>query len=240
MLILVIVLGMIKLAVGSLILFRFMSKEWRTWSFSYLFDFGMRPTQRRYSQVSREHGSMRRFLRMLVTCFWQLLTIDACGGWEDRVEIPPDQSQWGTYEEIEETTRHTLRNIFSGSYPSIISHPINTVDVANFKKLQDAYFACLDEETMDSLGHNPLRLLLLNITNKYLGEFPCRPMEFPGSNGRCNGNVDDREDCKQNEGSLTEIIEFLQSIGVPALFNLIVNVCPALGITETRSRIPKI
>ena len=158
--------------------------------------------------------------------------VDACGGWEQRVEIPSDRSRYGTIDEVSEANDRVLRDIFSGRYPSStpkknLPDPTEAIDVQNFEKLQDAYNACLNETAIDELGPAPLVSLLENIITKYPVESSCKPIKFQGpENSELIHDV--KEHCIESKGSLTEVIEYLQSIGVGALFSLVVTVSPAL------------
>jgi Peptidase family M13 len=154
--------------------------------------------------------------------------LDACGGWEQRVEIPSDRSRYGTIDELSEANDRVLRDIFSGHYPSSkpknnLPDPTEAIDVQNFEKLQDAYNACLNETAIDGLGATPLVALLENVIAKYPVESSCNPIKFqnPGISEHVQPA---REHCSESKGSLTEVIEYLQSVGVGALFSLVVTV----------------
>jgi predicted metalloendopeptidase len=170
-------------------------------------------------------GLLRMFFRVL-----SILTIDACGGWEKRVEIPSDRGRYGTIDEASEANDRILRNIFSGEYPSNppknnLPDPKQAVDQQNFEKLQDAYQACLNETTINEIGATPLLAILENIIAKYPVESACHPMKFQASPDESLPVVDtDKEHCSDSKDSLTDVIEYLQSIGVGALFSLAVTV----------------
>jgi hypothetical protein len=159
-----------------------------------------------------------------------VLTLDACGGWESRVEIPSDRGRYGTIDEASERNDRILRDIFSGEYPS--DPPKNNlpdrkeaIDRQNFQKLQDSYDACLNETKIDQLGAKPLLAILGNVIAKYPVESACHPIKFQSSRDEdvSNGNAPD-EHCSETRDSLTDVIEYLQSIGVGALFSLAVTV----------------
>jgi|SRR5579859_357083 len=158
--------------------------------------------------------------------------LDACGGWEQRVEIPSDRSRYGTIDEVSEANDRILRDIFSSRYPSStpkknLPDPTEAIDVQNFEKLQDAYNACLNETAINELGPAPLVSLLENVIAKYPVESSCNPIKFQGPE---TSEVirTAKEDCMESKDSLTEVIEYLQSIGVGALFSLVVTVLPAI------------
>jgi hypothetical protein len=154
--------------------------------------------------------------------------LDACGGWEQRVEIPSDRSRYGTIDEVSEANDRILRDIFSGRYPSSapkknLPDPTEAIDVQNFQKLQDAYNACLNETAIDELGPAPLLSLLQHVIAKYPVESSCNPMKFQGpENSEYIATA--KGHCSESKSSLTEVLEYLQSIGVGALFSLVVTV----------------
>lgn len=172
---------------------------------------------------------MRQLLRLFVRNIPCRLTCsDACGGWEKRVEIPSDRGRYGTIDQASEEIDRILRDIFSGPYPSTspknnLPDPTEAVDTQNFQKLQDAYNACLNETAIDQLGPKPLLALLETVIAKYPVESTCHPVKFqtsPAAQVVSEGDVH----CSESKGSLTSVIEYLQSIGVGALFSLVVTV----------------
>jgi len=149
------------------------------------------------------------------------------------VEIPSDRSRYGTIDEVSEANDRILRDIFTGSYPSAtpngeLPDVTEAVDVQNFEKLQNAYNACLNETIIDDRGAKPLLHILENVIAKYPVDSKCNPMKFQNSVDEV-GSVEDKERCSEVEGSLTEVIEYLQSIGVGALFSLVVGVIRVLS-----------
>jgi predicted metalloendopeptidase len=155
--------------------------------------------------------------------------VDACGGWEQRVEIPSDRSRYGTIDQVSEDNDRVLRDIFSGAYPSStpkknLPDPTEAIDVQNFEKLQDAYSACLNETIIDDLGETPLLALLETVIMKYPVESKCNPIKFQNSQGGVGTESEER--CLEKKGSLTDVLEYLQSIGVGAFFSLVVTVYP--------------
>jgi len=160
--------------------------------------------------------------------FHKLISSDACGGWEKRVEIPSDRSRYGTIDQVSEENDRILRDIFSGPYPSTspkkdLPDPTEAVDIQNFQKLQDAYDACLDETVIDNLGAKPLLSLLENVISRYPVDSACHPMKFQTPKDTFN-DVSNNQRCSESKQSLTNVIEYLQSIGVGALFSLVVTV----------------
>jgi hypothetical protein len=166
--------------------------------------------------------------------------LDACGGWENKIEIPSDRGRYGTIDEVSEANDRVLRDIFSGPYPSRspkkdLPDPTEAVDVQNFQKLQDAYNACLNETIIDELGTKPLLSLLETVIAKYPADSACHPIKFQASYDGLNVRTAE-EQCSETKESLTEVIEYLQSIGVGAFFSLIVTVMDSFTLSLTIAR----
>ena len=65
--------------------------------------------------------------------------------------IPPDQSSWGRGSELAERNRAILRNILE---KTAVNDPKRTpVD----QKIGDFYATCMDEQTIERLGIQPLK-----------------------------------------------------------------------------------
>lgn len=155
--------------------------------------------------------------------------LDACGGWEARTEIPSDRGRYGTIDQASGEIDRILRDIFSGPYPSTspqtnLPDPTEAVDVQNFQKLQDAYNACLNETAIDELRAKPLQALLETVIEKYPVDSTCHPIKFQMSSADDIPPLKDGEHCSETKDSLTQVIQYLQSIGVGALFSLVVTV----------------
>ena len=83
----------------------------------------------------------------------------ACGGWIKANPIPPDQSRWGRFSELEERNRQILRQILDeAAKPDPHRDPVT-------QKIGDYYFACMDEKAIDATGLAPLQAELGRIRN---------------------------------------------------------------------------
>ena len=100
----------------------------------------------------------------------------------------------------------------------------------NFQKLQDAYNACLNETAIDELGAKRLKILLGNVIEKYQVDSACHRMKFQMSSADDFFLLEDDERCSETKGSLTQVVHYLQSIGVGALFSLVVTVSSSPGL----------
>lgn len=75
----------------------------------------------------------------------------ACGNWIKQNPIPPDQSRWGRFSELEERNREILRQILEED-----AKPLPTRDAIS-KQIGDYYFACMDEKAIDAKGLKPIQ-----------------------------------------------------------------------------------
>ncbi len=74
----------------------------------------------------------------------------ACGGWMAANPIPPDQSRWGTFEQLADRNRTILRGILEKA--SVDDPKRSPVE----QKIGDFYASCMDESAIDKLGIQPL------------------------------------------------------------------------------------
>jgi endothelin-converting enzyme/putative endopeptidase len=74
----------------------------------------------------------------------------ACGTWMANNPIPPDQSRWGTFDELADRNRTILRGILE---KAAAEDPKRS---AVEQKIGDFYGSCMDEQTIDKLGTQPL------------------------------------------------------------------------------------
>ena len=75
----------------------------------------------------------------------------ACGMWTANNPIPPDQATWGRTSEIAERNRTILRDILE---KASVNDPKRT---AVEQKIGDFYGSCMDEQTIEKLGTQPLK-----------------------------------------------------------------------------------
>jgi len=75
----------------------------------------------------------------------------ACGGWMAKNPIPPDQSLWGRSSELTERNRAILQNILEKSAST--GHKRTDIE----QKIGDFYASCMDEQTIEKLGAQPLQ-----------------------------------------------------------------------------------
>src|ERR1700682_1237156 len=75
----------------------------------------------------------------------------ACGNWIKKSDIPPDQSQWGSFVELRERNLDIEREILEKAAAGGAGR--NAVD----QRIGDLYGSCMNEKTVDAKGINPLR-----------------------------------------------------------------------------------
>jgi putative endopeptidase len=81
----------------------------------------------------------------------------ACGNWLKNNPIPPDQSDWGRFEELQERNRAILHEILEDA-----AKPATNRD-ATARQIGDFYAACMDEKEVDAKGLAPLEPVLARI-----------------------------------------------------------------------------
>jgi endothelin-converting enzyme/putative endopeptidase len=75
----------------------------------------------------------------------------ACGGWMAANPIPPDQTSWDPFGQLDERNRIILRGILEKA--SALDSGRSVVD----QKIGDYYASCMDEAAIDKLGAAPLK-----------------------------------------------------------------------------------
>jgi endothelin-converting enzyme/putative endopeptidase len=75
----------------------------------------------------------------------------ACGTWLKNNPIPPDQSSWGRFSELDERNQMILRQILDKASAANASRDADT------QKIGDYYFSCLDETSINKKGLQPLQ-----------------------------------------------------------------------------------
>ena len=83
----------------------------------------------------------------------------ACGGWQKKNPIPPDQSSWSTYGKMQDENRDLLRRILEDA--AVVTPRRSAVS----KKIGDYYASCMDEKEIDSVGATGLKSELATIAN---------------------------------------------------------------------------
>jgi putative endopeptidase len=75
----------------------------------------------------------------------------ACGTWLKNNPIPPDQSSWGRFSELDERNQMILRQILDKAAVANASRDADT------QKIGDYYFSCMDETSINKKGLQPLQ-----------------------------------------------------------------------------------
>jgi putative endopeptidase len=74
----------------------------------------------------------------------------AMGGWMKKTTIPGEQAEWGGFTQLYERNQEALHGILEANAK------IPAAPGTNEQKIADFYSSCMDEKTIDSLGHRPL------------------------------------------------------------------------------------
>ncbi|XP_065560462.1 neprilysin-like isoform X2 [Artemia franciscana] len=73
----------------------------------------------------------------------------ACGGWIEKNPIPEEKSRWGNFD--------LLRNELNAILKTILDAPIDEADPVPVNQAKELYNACLDFDTRNSIGIQPLK-----------------------------------------------------------------------------------
>jgi len=80
-----------------------------------------------------------------------------CTGWKASHPIPPDQSSWGRFDELQERNYEVLHGILEkDAAPAAKRNPIQ-------RQIGDFYAACMDESAVEAKGTAPLKAELARI-----------------------------------------------------------------------------
>ncbi|KAL8914810.1 MAG: hypothetical protein Q9171_000646 [Xanthocarpia ochracea] len=145
-----------------------------------------------------------------------------CGGWESKHDLRADQDSVSSasvmYENSQQTLRHLLESPYSGSQLSRASSSASADEII-FDKIQSAYNACMDEETIKQRASKPL----LDVLRKIEEYYPPRP-------DRRNTDPSHNRNSQQQQGllsygnePLTRAVAYLSSIGVDAFVTFSVD-----------------
>lgn len=80
----------------------------------------------------------------------------ACGGWYQKNPMPVDRTRWGQYEQLRDRTQNVLKELLE----TAASHPKDAID----RQIGDYYASCVDEDHIDELGLEPLKIHLQRIS----------------------------------------------------------------------------
>src|ERR1051326_2896523 len=75
----------------------------------------------------------------------------ACGGWQKKNPIPPDQTSWGVYGKAYQDNLNFLRGILEQAAATKGQRDTVTQEIGDF------YAACMDEPAVEKLGLDALK-----------------------------------------------------------------------------------
>jgi len=81
----------------------------------------------------------------------------ACGNWLKNNPIPPDQAEWGRFDELHERNQIILRNILEKASADDANRS------SNGQKIGDFYYSCMDEMGIEAKGGAPLKPMMERI-----------------------------------------------------------------------------
>src|SRR5262245_47282943 len=82
----------------------------------------------------------------------------ACGNWIEANPIPPDQSRWGRFNELDRRNLSLLKDILETSSAKKTRTAVEA-------KIGDYYAACMDEKGIEAKGAAPLQPALKRIAS---------------------------------------------------------------------------
>ena len=151
-----------------------------------------------------------------------------CGGWKDRHDLREDQDDVFTGTLMREHSqlllRHVLESPYSNKNAQMSSKP--AVDEANFNKIQSAYSACMDEDTIKSAGVGPLLRVLRTVEELF-------PAKKPHAEGEVDQNMLSQARktlMLQADDQLSRVVVYLTKIGVGGLVDIGVAVSTPIPI----------
>ena len=134
-----------------------------------------------------------------------------CEGWRERNDLRADQSSAFTGTAMAENSQMALRHILEASFDD--SHPELDPDKAPesaiFRKLKDAYDACLDEERLRQIGAEPLLQVLQKIEKLFPAKRPDSSESIPTLILQAQKSL-----LSNSENQLSTTVAYLISIGV--------------------------
>jgi putative endopeptidase len=83
----------------------------------------------------------------------------SCGNWLKNTEIPPDQSRWVSFVELDQRNQEIMREILEKASSGVSGG--DSID----QKIGDYYGSCMDEKAADAKGLDPLKPELARIAS---------------------------------------------------------------------------
>lgn len=96
----------------------------------------------------------------------------ANGGWLDSNSIPADRGLYGSFHSVADRNKKTLLKIIDSIH--LESHSFSAED-DNLKKLKDTYTSCMDTDTLNDKGAQPIIPMVKEVI-KTIGTFDLNPM----------------------------------------------------------------
>lgn len=137
-----------------------------------------------------------------------------CEGWREKNDLRADQSSAFTGTVMAENSQMALRHILEASFGDTHPRldPDESPESAIFRKLKDAYDACLDEERLRQVGAEPLLEVLLKIEKLFPAKRPHSSDSFPTLIVQAQKGLQ-----YDGENKLSTTVAYLISIGVESL-----------------------
>ncbi|KAI4257384.1 MAG: hypothetical protein L6R42_005701, partial [Xanthoria sp. 1 TBL-2021] len=138
-----------------------------------------------------------------------------CGGWESKHDLRADQDSVSSggvmYEKSQETLRRLLEAPYSDTQLSRVSSSASA-DKLIFDKIQSAYNACMDEETIKQRASKRL----LDVLRKVQEYYPLHSDDGKAGSFKDRNLHQQKELLSYGDEPFTRVIAYLSSIGVDA------------------------
>ncbi|KAG9019715.1 hypothetical protein FRB90_010985 [Tulasnella sp. 427] len=148
-------------------------------------------------------------------------TVDPCddfyqftnGGWLKENPLPAAKASFSQFQKLAQNNVQIIKDIITRD-PSPETSP---ADAASLKKLKDLYQSCMNEATLEEIGHEPL----LNITRELRKAF--RGQVWDRTSPKYDNEPLQHLDDKVSKVGLTAATAYLHTRGVSVLFSMYID-----------------
>ncbi|TFY65494.1 hypothetical protein EVG20_g5570 [Dentipellis fragilis] len=136
----------------------------------------------------------------------------ATGGWRKSYPLPSDKGRYGTFNALFQENQQIVRDILESN--SSVTALQGSTDDLILRKLRSLYSSCMNEDTLDKLGEQPLQEVVAVVKKLYRGE----STDITKSSAKFQNN---RKENKKD--GLTAALAYLHSRELPGLFDFTVE-----------------
>ncbi|GJJ72078.1 hypothetical protein EMPS_04435 [Entomortierella parvispora] len=156
----------------------------------------------------------------------------ACGGFNSRFEIPPDQSSYDNFNILHDETRRIVRSIVdanSATAPKAAAG--DAVSKDNIAKFQGLYNSCMDQERLTQIGRSPLVDELQTVFNLF--PVPDSSLKTQNQGAMADGGDNQQGESEEDnfivstaavdKTALTNTLAYLNKMGIDSLISFSVS-----------------